>query len=122
MLYFIVHFNYNHDNHVPSVSTDFDSKNVQVVQCLFIGRQPRYLCSIHGPAVERIFRAWVEDWEEVARTKNDCVEEASRLTKYKGLVFNDPDSGSTFSVWDWDRNMEFRRGRGNGWFVVGVWC
>ena len=37
-----------------------------------------------------------------------------------GLVFNDPDSGSTFSVWD--RNMEFRRGRGNGWFVVGVWC
>ena len=35
-----------------------------------------------------------------------------------GLVFNDPDSGSTFSVWD--RNMEFRRGRGNGWFVVGV--
>ena len=33
-------FNYNHDNHVPSVSTDFDSKNVQVVQCLFIGRQP----------------------------------------------------------------------------------
>ena len=40
------------------------------------------------------------------------------LTKYKGLVFNDPDSGSTFSVWD--RNMEFRRGRGNGWFVVGV--
>ena len=44
-------FNYNHDNHVPSVSTDFDSKNVQVVQCLFIGRQPRYLCSIHGPVV-----------------------------------------------------------------------
>ena len=20
----------------------------------------------------------------------------------------------------WDRNMEFRRGRGNGWFVVGI--
>ena len=60
----------------------------------------------------------VEDWEEDARKKNDCVEEARLLTKYKGLVFNDPDSGSTFSVWD--RNMEFRRGRGNGWFVVGV--
>ena len=40
------------------------------------------------------------------------------ITKYRGLVFNDSDSGSTFSVWD--RNMEFRRGRGNGWFVVGV--
>ena len=38
--------------------------------------------------------------------------------KDKGHVFNDPDSGSRFSVWD--RNMEFRRGRGNGWFVVGV--
>ena len=60
----------------------------------------------------------VKEWEEEARKKNDCVEEARLLTKYKGLVFNDPDSGSTFSVWD--RNMEFRRGRGNGWFVVGV--
>ncbi len=70
------------------------------------------------PAVERIFRAWVEDWEEDARKKNDCVEEARLLTKYKGLVFNELHSGSTFSVWD--RNMEFRRGRGNGWFVVGV--
>ena len=60
----------------------------------------------------------VEDWEEDARKKNDCVEEARLLTKYKGLVFNDPDSGSTFSVWD--RNMKFCRGRGNGWFVVGV--
>jgi len=70
------------------------------------------------PAVERIFRACVKDWEEEARTKNDCVEEARLLTKYKGLVFNDPDSGSAFSVWD--RNKEFHRGRGNGWFVVGV--
>jgi len=44
-------FNYNHDTHVPSLSTDFDSKNMQVVQYLRIGRQPRYLCSIHGPVV-----------------------------------------------------------------------
>ena len=28
------------------------------------------------PAVERIFRAWVEDWEEEARKKNCCVEQA----------------------------------------------
>ena len=62
--------------------------------------------ALKEPAVEHIFRAWVEDWEEEARKKNDCVEEAPLLTKYKGLVFNDPDSGSTFSVWD--RNMEFR--------------
>ena len=54
--------------------------------------------ALKEPAVESIFRAWVEDWEEEARKKNDCVEEACLLTKYKGLVFNDPDSGSTFSV------------------------
>ena len=72
--------------------------------------------ALKEPAVEHIFRAWVEEWEEEARKKNDCVEEARLLTKYKGLVFNDPDSGSTFSVWD--RNMEFRRGRGNGWLVL----
>ena len=74
--------------------------------------------ALKEPAVERIIRAWVKDWEEEARKKNDYVEEARLLTKYKGLVFNDPDSGSTFSVWD--RNIEFCRGRCNGWFVVGV--
>ena len=31
--------------------------------------------------VERIFWAWVEEWEEEARKKNDCVEEARLLTK-----------------------------------------
>jgi hypothetical protein len=65
--------------------------------------------ALKEPAVERIFWAWVKNWEEEAKKKNDCVEEARLLTKYKGLVFNDPDSGNTFSVWD--RNMEFRRGR-----------
>ena len=57
--------------------------------------------ALKEPAVKRIFPALVEDWEEEARKKNDCVEEARLLTtKYKGLVFNDPDSGSTCSVWD----------------------
>jgi len=74
--------------------------------------------ALKEPAVERIFWAWVEGWEEEARKKNCCVEEARLFSKYRGLVFNDPDSRTTFSVWD--RNMEFRRGRGNGWFVVGV--
>ena len=44
-------FNNNNDTLVPYLSTDFDSKIVQVVQCLRIGRQPRYLCSIHGPVI-----------------------------------------------------------------------
>ena len=48
--------------------------------------------------------------------KNDCVEEARLLTKYKRLVFNDLDSGSTFSVWD--RNMEFRI---EGEVMDGLW-
>jgi hypothetical protein len=48
------------------------------------------------PAVQRIFHARVEDWEEDARKKNDCVLEALLLQKYKGLVFYDPDSGNDF--------------------------
>jgi hypothetical protein len=66
------------------------------------------------PAVQRIFCAWVGDWEVEARKKNDCVSETLllQLQKYKGLVFHDPDSDNDFCIWE--RNMEFRRGRGNG--------
>ncbi len=70
------------------------------------------------PAIEHVFWAWVEDWEEEARKKNDCVAEAQLLAKYKGLVFRDPNLGKSFSIWE--QNMEFRRGRSNGWFLVGV--
>ena len=64
------------------------------------------------PAVERIFRLWVEEWEEDTRKKNDCVSEALLLQKYKDLVFHDPDSGHDFSIWR--QNMEFRCWKGNG--------
>ena len=50
--------------------------------------------------VERVFRAWVEDWEEEARKKNDCVSEAQLLAKYKGLV----------KLYYVCQNMEFPRG------------
>ena len=50
------------------------------------------------PAIQRIFRAWFEDWETDNLRKQDCVIEAKFLTKYKDLVFLDPDSGSTFTV------------------------
>jgi hypothetical protein len=70
------------------------------------------------PAVQRIFRAWVEDWEQDARKNNDVVAEARLLQKYRGLVFHDPDTDNGFCIYD--QNMEFRRGRGNGWFVLGV--
>jgi hypothetical protein len=40
------------------------------------------------------------------------------LAKYKGLIFRDPDSEKSFSIWE--KNMEFCRGRGYGWFLVVV--
>jgi hypothetical protein len=70
------------------------------------------------PAVQRIFCAWVEDWEEDARKKNDCVSEALLLQKYKGLVLHAPDSGNDFCILH--QNMEYHRGIGNGWFLLGV--
>ncbi len=70
------------------------------------------------PAVQRIFCAWVEDWEEDARKKNDCVLEALLPQKYKGLVFHDPDSGNDFCIWH--QNIKYRWGRGNGWFLLRV--
>ena len=60
----------------------------------------------------------MEDWEEEAQKENDCVVKAQLLAKYKGLVFRDSDSGKSFLIWE--QNMEFRQGRGNGWFFVGV--
>jgi hypothetical protein len=74
--------------------------------------------ALKEPPVKCVFWAWVEDWEEEARKKNDCVAEAQLLAKYKGLVFRDPDTGKSFLIWE--QNMEFRRERGNGWFLVGV--
>ena len=76
------------------------------------------LATLREPAVQRVFRAYVEDWEEEDRWKNDCVAEAQLLAKYKGLAFWDPDTDKTFSVYK--KNMEFRRGRNNGWFVLAV--
>ena len=65
---------------------------------------------LKDPAVQHIFCAWVEDWEQVARKNNDVVAEAQLLQKYKGLVFHDPNSKNDFCIWV--QNMEFRHGRG----------
>ena len=59
------------------------------------------------PATERIFRAWLEDWEKEILKKNDCVAEAQLLSKYKDLVFYDMDNEATFVVWN--KNMEYHR-------------
>jgi len=38
------------------------------------------------------------------------------LAKYKNLVFHDPDTGGSFTVWD--KNMGFRHGRGYRWMLL----
>jgi hypothetical protein len=75
------------------------------------------LLALKDVPVERIFRAWVEDWDHEARKKNDPVAEAKLIAKYKGLVFCDPDTGNAFTVWH--KYLEFRSGKGGGWFVIG---
>jgi hypothetical protein len=74
--------------------------------------------ALKEPQVLRIFKAWVEDWEEEIRMRNDAVVEAQLLQKYQSLVFLDPDTEKTFHVYQ--GNMEYRRGRGNGWFVLAI--
>ena len=64
-----------------------------------------------------MFRAWLEDWEEELLKQNDCVAEAMLLEKYKGLVFWDPDTKVNFTIHK--DNLEFRRGKGDGWNLIG---
>jgi hypothetical protein len=40
------------------------------------------------------------------------------MQKYQSLVFLDPDTEKTFHVYQ--GNMEYRQGRGNGWFVLAI--
>ena len=74
--------------------------------------------ALKEPQVLRIFKAWVEDWEGEIRMRNDAVVEAQLLQKYQSLVFFDPDDQKTFHVYQ--GNMEYRRGKGNGWFVLAI--
>ena len=76
------------------------------------------LVPLKEAGIVRIFRAWVEDWEEELLKKNDCVAEARLLEKYKNLVFLDPDTEETFTVFG--NNLEFRRGRDGGWNIIAV--
>ena len=43
--------------------------------------------ALKEPQVLRIFKAWVEDWEEEIRMRNDAVVVAQLLQKYQSLVF-----------------------------------
>lgn len=50
------------------------------------------------PETQRIFRAWLEEWETNNLKKQDCVIESRFLEMYKDLVFLDPDLKLTFTV------------------------
>ena len=56
-------FNYIRDTHVPSLSTDFDSKNVQVVHCLRIGRQAPSTLSMLNSWPSRLWPIGVARWD-----------------------------------------------------------
>ena len=68
--------------------------------------------------VEWVFWAWMEDWDEEAQMKNDCVCEVQLLAKYEGLVFHDPDTQKVYFICD--QNIEFHRGRGQEWFLIDI--
>ena len=74
--------------------------------------------SLRELAVQFVFCAWLEDWEQRAWFLNDCVAEARLLAKYKELIFHDPTIDSLFSICN--KNMSFDLGDaiGNGWILI----
>jgi hypothetical protein len=52
--------------------------------------------ALKKPAIERVFRAWVEDWEEEARKKMTVLLRRSCLQNIKVLSFVIPNQGNHF--------------------------
>ena len=69
------------------------------------------------PATNRVFRAWVEDWEKDLLKMNDCVAETRILEKYKGLIFWDPDTEANYIVHE--ENFRIHRVKDGGWPLIG---
>lgn len=70
------------------------------------------------PATERVFRAWVEDWERDCITKNDVVPMTKLKMKYRGLKFADADNGNIEVV---ITGLEWRRKNKNFGIKVSSW-
>lgn len=68
----------------------------------------------------KIFRVWLEDWEEEILVENDPVNEAKFLNKYGGMVWYDPDSESTFTASCDQMFFNRKRGQDKGYCVFGV--
>ena len=69
---------------------------------------------LKAPKPKRIFRAWIEDWEQPLLKKNDIVAEIRLCEKYKGLKFYDPDNECQYTVYE--KNLEWTRGQRGGWW------
>ena len=75
------------------------------------------VAALQEPVTNRIFRAWVEDWEKEELLKCDPVIEARFLEKYKNLRFKFVDTGAVFTVAP--QNAEFHRKKGDrGWHLI----
>jgi hypothetical protein len=70
-----------------------------------------------GP--ERLFNAWIEDWEIGAIRKKDPVNEARILHKYGGLQWRDPDNNNIILIAD-DKKLHWSRvtATGGGYAVI----
>ena len=67
---------------------------------------------------KRIFRAWEEDWELEIRKKQDVVNEARLVEKYKGLVIFDPDYKKMRTITD---QVQYQGGHGGaGYCAIAV--
>ena len=76
------------------------------------------IVELKKPAIHRIFRAWIEDWEKDLLLQNDCVAEARLLEKYKDLVFYDIDNDKNCRVWD--KNLVYYCIKIQGWGLMRV--
>ena len=76
------------------------------------------------PATHRIFRAWLEDWEQEAIQKDCCVAEAKLLCKYKDLAFYDPDDKVVRTVHPknltYVKKVRGQQGSKSGWVLLGT--
>ena len=77
------------------------------------------------PANKRIFRAWIEEWEEKMITDPDVVAEATLREKYKNLFFIDIDDKKKTVYRIHEKNLEFhrknkKRGIEAGWGVIAI--
>ena len=71
----------------------------------------------------RVFRAWVEEWEEEAIYKAFFVAEAHMLVNYRDLEFYDPADKVTRTVYS--KNLGWMKTRGmkgsrNIWALLGT--